>query len=103
MNKNIIYLLVLVAVGFFMIEPFQDGISTQQEGYTCYEYICTKTTLDNFEDCKYAGVEDTGFMSSQKYWICDGNKVTKTCIERTKVETNRTYMTHGVNCEEDEE
>ncbi len=104
---KIIYRLLLIAlvgtVVFMMIPSFRSEFSTQQEGLTCYENICTKTTLDQFESCLDLGIENTGFFSSEHYYLCDGNKVTNNCLEYKKVETNRTYMIPGMYCEEDRE
>lgn len=90
----ILALLIIIT----LIKPYTQQVDTFTNK-TCYEKVCTKTTLDQFDNCKDGGIEDTGFLSSEHYYICDGNKVVKDCLEYIEVRTNKTYMDLTMRCE----
>ncbi len=81
---RIIFLVLLLVVGVLMVTT----IFNYPKKYDCYKTQCIKSTLDNFESCKDIGMENTGFLSSEHFYICDGNKVTKNCLEWGEVEVD---------------
>ncbi len=100
-----ISILIMLGVGilmFFMIQGIMDNLDPQKEGRTCYQKFCIKYTLDMFEKCIDLGYEDTGFLSSEHYYLCDGNKVTNTCLEYEWYDaTNVSTLQLGMRCEDD--
>ncbi len=95
--KFIILLSIPLVVLFLMFKPFTDKLST--EGQNCYDYVCIKETIDMFESCIDLGYEDVGFMSSEHFYLCNGVKVTNTCLEHEYQPTNRSRITFGMRCD----
>ncbi len=103
--KWYVHLIIVLMIGtivFVLIGEIKDNLDPQKEGRTCYQKFCTKTTLDMFENCIDLGYETVGFMSSEHYYLCDGNKVTDTCLEYEWYDTiNVSTLQLGMRCEED--
>lgn len=100
--KSYISLIIVLIVIAFMIPLMINKFKTNQEGYICYESVCSKTTLDQFNSCKDVGQESTGFLSYEHYYICDGNKIVKRCLEYKEVKTNQTFIQVGMKCIKEE-
>lgn len=77
MFNSFVWVILLIMVCSAMLMPL-DGIVPPCK----FEKMeCTKTTLDQFNECKDLGVEEVGFLSSNHFYSCDGQKVTKNCLE----------------------
>ena len=93
-------IIIVIGVIFFMITPMNKVLDTTTNK-TCYDTYCSKTTLDEFDKCIDLGIESTGFLSSEHYWLCDGYKVTSKCLERSERVTDKEYISFGMRCEID--
>ena len=87
MNKKLIINLIILIIALSCL--FLIGKKVLSESYSeCYEYICIKSSLEQFENCKYIGWESVGFLASEEFWLCDGVKVTEHCLQRAEVRSN---------------
>lgn len=83
MNKrSILFLGVIGIVLVLMVNPLLDVIKYDKEEMYCEVEYCSKTTLDEFDECIDLGRESSGFLSSNHFYLCDGFKITSKCIER---------------------
>ncbi len=96
---RIIPFLLIIGLMFFMIDPISKNLDTTTNK-VCYEKYCSKNTLDEFKECIDLGMEDVGFLTAEHFWLCDGNKITNTCLEWDEKITDRKYMFLGMRCEE---
>lgn len=79
----IMIILGAIILLFFILPEVNKQINDE---LVCYQNVCVKTTLDQFKKCIDLGVEDTGFLSSEHYYLCDNVKVAKSCMEYGKRE-----------------
>lgn len=84
-NSFIILIVLLIVVSLYL--AFVERV----EKTPCHEFICLEYTTDQFDDCKNLGRESTGFLSSEYFYLCDGIKMARECIEWDYVESNRSY------------
>lgn len=89
---NILAFTVAILVFLTMLPTISKAMEVDQEEFTCYEYVCQKKIIDQFESCINLGRESTGFLSSQHYFLCDGIKVPNQCLEYGWVETKKTNI-----------
>lgn len=54
----------------------------------CRTSICVEYSIDKMNNCVDLGYEDTGFLSSQRYYMCDEGKIPYNCIRRELVSNN---------------
>ena len=92
--------LLIIAIIIMLINPFSKSLDTYTDK-TCYEQTCKKYNLEEFDKCIDIGYEDCGILCNNHYWLCDGEKISKRCIDYGWVETNRTIISYGMKCEED--
>ena len=101
---NIIFVVILILVLFFMYKPFVEKFKYDKGDYYCEVSYCSKTTLDHFDKCVDLGRESVGFLSSNHYYLCDGIKVTKVCLEygMKEFEGENLLFTYGrgLKCED---
>ena len=101
---NIVSIIIILLVLFFMYTPFVEKFEYNRDELYCEVTSCLRTTLDSFENCIDLGVEDTGFLSSNHYYLCDGVKVTNACLEYGKKEFEGENLLFaygsGLECEE---
>jgi hypothetical protein len=81
--KNIIKLIeyVLLAVILFALFVILVTIYNYPSDFICYESYCKVSNLDKFESCVNIGHESCGFLCSNEYYLCNGIKVVKECLE----------------------
>lgn len=88
--------IVVMTIGviFLLVFFFGNNSMTREitSKYICYENVCSKTSLDNFNECIDLGVETVGFLASEHYYLCDGIRVTNTCTNYKKEVINNTEM-----------
>lgn len=98
---NIFYVIITILILIFMRNPFLESIDTTTDK-VCYENKCSKTTLDEFNECVDLGYESSGFLSGNHYYLCDGIKVTSKCLEYEEVKTEKKYIFIGMRCEDND-
>ncbi len=96
---DFILLGLVLIIGFFMIGPATEVFTIDNETDLCYETYCSKTTLNEFDNCIDLGWESVGFLSSEHYYLCDGIKVTNTCTERSERRVYEGTIFLGKRCE----
>ena len=71
--------LLILLIGFACVKI---PVVSDKDNYECYtDDMCTNQTIDNFSNCLDLGYESTGFLSREHYYLCDGIKITNTCLE----------------------
>lgn len=82
---RIFFLLLGILFFVFFGGPFLIGTVNEMMEHKEYCTLdCLTDTLDNFEECIDLGIENIGFLSQEHYYLCDGIKITNTCIEWEK-------------------
>lgn len=97
---EIITFMIVILIFIILIPSFKKAFEIDTEKYDCYETICSKYTIEQFNECSYLGYESTGFLSREVFWLCDGVKMPNNCIEHEKVITNKTMISFGMDCKE---
>ena len=104
---NIIMIIIMLIVVFFMINPMKEELKYNKKEMYCEVTYCSKTTLDLFKECVYIGYEEVGFLSGNNYYLCDGNKITKSCLEYGRKEFEGNFILYGfgkdMSCERRED
>ncbi len=96
---SMILLGIVMLIGVFMINPAKEVLILNNETHLCYERYCSEYTLDKFNECIDLGWESVGFLSSDHYYLCDGIKVTNTCIEKSERRVYEgIFLTYRCDC-----
>jgi len=93
---NVTFFIMMILVLVLMVKPFIEKISYNKETEYCEVPYCSKTTLDQFENCKDIGIENTGFLTTEHFYLCDGQRVTKSCIEYSMKEFDGEMLIGGL-------